>query len=69
MVETVEEKIRKLQFKLWLGATFGSVIAFLIVKLIWIEANLILLLVFLILGYLINLIITHRNQRNIKNSS
>jgi hypothetical protein len=65
----MEGKISKLQFKLWLGATFGSVIAFSVVKLLWKEPNPMLLLVFLILGYLIHLIITLRKQRKIENGS
>ncbi|ENH95526.1 hypothetical protein J416_15637 [Gracilibacillus halophilus YIM-C55.5] len=63
----MEDKKRKLQFKLWLGAVFGSIIAFLIVKLLWKDANPMLLLVFLILGFLINLIITLYNQSNWEN--
>ncbi|GGD13567.1 hypothetical protein [Pontibacillus salipaludis] len=58
----MEDKKRKSQLKLWLGAVFWSIIAFLIVKLLWEDANPILLLVFLILGFLINFIITLRNQ-------
>jgi F0F1-type ATP synthase assembly protein I len=58
------DKKKKFQFVLWVGAVLGSIIAFLIVKLFWKEANPVLLLVFLIIGYLIYLMITIRNQSN-----
>ncbi|KGP91304.1 hypothetical protein N780_08195 [Pontibacillus chungwhensis BH030062] len=59
----MEDKKRKFQFKLWSGAVLGSIIIFLIVKFLWEDASPMLLLLFLIIGILINFIITLLNQR------
>jgi hypothetical protein len=58
----------KFQIKLWLSAVFGALIAFGIIKFVWKEASELLLLVFLLVGLLINLLLsTTRKKRDTDN--
>lgn len=69
MVVSMEHKERKLQKKLWLSTAFGSISAFIILKLLWKEANPMFLNGFLVLGFLLNMIITLYKQNNSEDSS
>ncbi len=49
---------KKFQMKLWLTAVMASIFMFVVTKLIWKEVNDLLLLVYLIVGFLLNLLIS-----------
>ncbi|WP_152968524.1 hypothetical protein [Rossellomorea vietnamensis] len=52
------------QMKLWLMAVLGSIALFVVTKYIWEEANNVLLLVYLLVGFLMNFFISKiRNLR------
>ncbi|OXS59617.1 hypothetical protein B0G93_110101 [Bacillus sp. V-88] len=46
------------QVGLWLTAVLGSLALFVATKIIWKEANEVLLLVYLVVGFLVNLIVS-----------
>ena len=46
------------QMRLWLTAVLGSLALFIATKIIWKEANDVLLLVYLVVGFLMNLIVS-----------
>lgn len=59
------EREKKFQIKLWLGVVLGSLVTFVAIKLVWNDVSYLLLLLLLMVGFLINLVIsTIKLQKN-----
>ncbi|WP_404469550.1 hypothetical protein [Sutcliffiella horikoshii] len=56
-------KYTQLSFKLWLSCVLGSLILFVVVKLIWEDANIALILIFLVAAFAISLMISIIQKR------
>lgn len=54
----MSDKEKKFQIKLWLSAVLGSLITFFVIKLVWEEVSYLLLLLLLVVGFLINWVIS-----------
>ncbi|XQY92456.1 hypothetical protein ACNRWW_03150 [Metabacillus sp. HB246100] len=52
------DKEKNFQIRLWVSAVLGSIITFFVIKLVWAEASYMLLLLLLVVGFLINLVIS-----------
>ncbi len=54
----MSDKEKKFQIRLWWRAVLGSLLAFVVIKLVWEDAGYLLLLLLLVIGYFINLFLS-----------